>query len=177
MSADDGDCLWQTWPGILLLLLFLAGAAALITYGALTVSDAASINNRAYEERVEGGRKIQDGKDDDGTLVSDDGQVGNPKVYPDMGCELPNYVSKNRQIYAVAANGTEVAVGIKGVNWFGMETYELDLECAWCLWDGCLTRVLLFVQWSRHPVWSVGEPVQRHHGGKPSFAMMIYHHG
>jgi len=25
-------------------------------------------------------------------------------------------------VFAVSANGTEVPVGIKGVNWFGMET-------------------------------------------------------
>lgn len=100
----------------------LSGAAALITYGAMEASDRAAINNARYENNTEARRKINDGKSDDEVLVSDDGQVGNPKKYPDMGCELPNYVSKDRQVFAVAANGTEVPVGIKGVNWFGMET-------------------------------------------------------
>lgn len=115
--------LGQTWPGVLLFLLLVGGAAALITYGAMEASDRASTNNARYENSTESARKIKDGKTDDETIISDDGQVGNPRSYPDMGCELPNYVSKDRQIWAVAANGTEVPVGIKGVNWFGMETY------------------------------------------------------
>lgn len=38
-------------------------------------------------------------------------------------CELPDYQSKNGHIYAVSKNGTEVPLKIKGINWFGMETY------------------------------------------------------
>ena len=38
------------------------------------------------------------------------------------GCEMPDYQSKHGQIVAVAANGTEVPIQIKGINWFGMET-------------------------------------------------------
>lgn len=38
-------------------------------------------------------------------------------------CELPNYQSKKGHIYAVSKNGTEVPLKIKGINWFGMETY------------------------------------------------------
>ncbi|RLN02675.1 hypothetical protein BBJ28_00021905 [Nothophytophthora sp. Chile5] len=67
--------------------------------------------------------KISGGASGSGSdLISDDGEVGNPKAYPDMGCELPDYQSKNGHIYAVSSNGTEVAVDMKGINWFGMET-------------------------------------------------------
>ena len=58
--------------------------------------------------------------------MAEDGQVNNPEVYPPSGCQLPNYVSKNGKLYAVAKNGTEVTFQIKGVNWFGMETYVPD---------------------------------------------------
>ncbi|GMF48054.1 unnamed protein product [Phytophthora fragariaefolia] len=77
-------------------------------------------------------RKIDDGQDDDQVIISDDGQIGNPKSYPDMGCELPDYQSKNGQIFAVSKNGTEVPVGIKGINWFGMET---GLAIPFGLWE------------------------------------------
>ncbi|KAG1685051.1 hypothetical protein DVH05_009742 [Phytophthora capsici] len=85
-----------------------------------------------YELQEEKSRKIDDGKEDDKVIISDDGQVGNPKEYPDMGCELPDYQSKNGQIVAVSKNGTEVPVGIKGVNWFGMET---SLAIPFGLWE------------------------------------------
>lgn len=52
--------------------------------------------------------------------------IGNPTKYPATKCTLPNYLSKKGQIVAVSANGTEVSINIKGVNWFGMETYVLD---------------------------------------------------
>ncbi|KAL4100185.1 hypothetical protein PRIC1_007980 [Phytophthora ramorum] len=90
------------------------------------------LNAVRFEQHMEGDRKIQDGKDDDQVIISDDGQVGNPKKYPDMGCELPDYQSKKGQIFAVSKNGTEVPVGIKGVNWFGMET---GLAIPFGLWE------------------------------------------
>ncbi|TMW63848.1 hypothetical protein Poli38472_002789 [Pythium oligandrum] len=51
-----------------------------------------------------------------------DGEVGNPTEYPDMGCALPNYVSRNGKIYVIGPQGRTEALTIKGVNWFGMET-------------------------------------------------------
>ncbi|KAL4155533.1 hypothetical protein PRNP1_007643 [Phytophthora ramorum] len=122
----------RTWPGLLLLLLMISGALAVIVLQAKETSDAIKVNRENYEQRLNDKRKIKDGKDDDQVIISDDGQVGNPKSYPDMGCELPDYQSKNGQIVAVAKNGTEVPVGIKGVNWFGMET---GLAIPFGLWE------------------------------------------
>ncbi|KAH9173466.1 hypothetical protein AeNC1_017717 [Aphanomyces euteiches] len=70
-------------------------------------------------------RAIQDGLvDSDTPLVDEDGQVNNPKIYSNTvrKCVLPDYQSKNGKVVAVAPNGTEVVIGIKGTNWFGMET-------------------------------------------------------
>ncbi|CAH0518961.1 unnamed protein product [Peronospora belbahrii] len=91
-----------------------------------------SANQEEYELEQANRRKIKDGMEDDQVLISDDGQVGNPKKYPDMGCELPDYQSKNGKVVAVSKNGTEVPVGIKGVNWFGMET---GLAIPFGLWE------------------------------------------
>ncbi|KAL3661680.1 hypothetical protein V7S43_013439 [Phytophthora oleae] len=122
----------RTWPGLLLLLLIVAGAVALITINALDVQDQVNLQAARYENASQAKRKIKDGLDDDQVIVSDDGQVGNPKTYPDMGCELPDYQSKNGQIFSVAKNGTEIPVGIKGLNWFGMET---GLAIPFGLWE------------------------------------------
>ncbi|KAH7462621.1 uncharacterized protein KRP23_13639 [Phytophthora ramorum] len=122
----------RTWPGVLLILFIVGGAVAMITKQATSTSDQMQLNAVRFEQHMEGDRKIQDGKDDDQVITSDDGQVGNPKKYPDMGCELPDYQSKNGQIFAVSKNGTEVPVGIKGVNWFGMET---GLAIPFGLWE------------------------------------------
>ncbi|KAL4171355.1 hypothetical protein KRP22_009451 [Phytophthora ramorum] len=122
----------RTWPGVLLILFIVGGAVAMITTQAISTSDQMQLNAARFEQHMEGDRKIQDGKDDDQVIISDDGQVGNPKKYPDMGCELPDYQSKKGQIYAVSKNGTEVPVGIKGVNWFGMET---GLAIPFGLWE------------------------------------------
>ncbi|RLN50301.1 hypothetical protein BBJ29_008521 [Phytophthora kernoviae] len=122
----------RTWPGLLFLLVIVAGAIALITINAMGVSDQMNINAERYENASQTRRKIKDGLTDNQVIISDDGQVGNPKKYPDMGCELPDYQSKNGQIFAVAKNGTEVPVGIKGLNWFGMET---GLAIPFGLWE------------------------------------------
>ncbi|KAL4155532.1 hypothetical protein PRNP1_007642 [Phytophthora ramorum] len=122
----------RTWRGLMLLCVILGGAAAIITTCALSASDAAAVRQARYENKTEERRKINDGLTDDSVIVSDDGQVGNPKKYPDMGCELPDYQSKKGQIFAVSKNGTEVPVGIKGVNWFGMET---GLAIPFGLWE------------------------------------------
>nr|ABG80550.1 cell 5A endo-1,4-betaglucanase [Phytophthora ramorum]ABG80551.1 cell 5A endo-1,4-betaglucanase [Phytophthora ramorum] len=122
----------RTWRGLMLLCVILGGAAAIITTCALSASDAAAVRQARYENKTEERRKINDGLTDDDVIISDDGQVGNPKKYPDMGCELPDYQSKKGQIFAVSKNGTEVPVGIKGVNWFGMET---GLAIPFGLWE------------------------------------------
>ncbi|RLN65921.1 hypothetical protein BBP00_00002564 [Phytophthora kernoviae] len=131
----------RTWKGLVLLCLIVGGAAAIITACTISANDKAAINQARYENKSEARRRIKDGLNDDGVIISDDGQVGNPKKYPDMGCELPDYQSKNGQIFAVSKNGTEVPVGIKGVNWFGMETgvnwfgMETGLAIPFGLWE------------------------------------------
>ncbi|KUF82574.1 Sulfate Permease (SulP) Family [Phytophthora nicotianae] len=122
----------RTWRGIILMCLIVGGAAAIITACAISENNDATTRQSRYENRSEERRRINDGLTDDGIIISDDGQVGNPKKYPDMGCELPDYQSKDGQIFAVSENGTEVPVGIKGVNWFGMET---GLAIPFGLWE------------------------------------------
>ncbi|KAL3661683.1 hypothetical protein V7S43_013442 [Phytophthora oleae] len=84
----------RTWPGLLLMMLVVGGALALITQQAMKENDSMRINVVRYEHHIEKNRKIEDGKEDDQVIISDDRQVGNPKKYPDMGCELPDYQSK-----------------------------------------------------------------------------------
>ncbi|RLN91774.1 hypothetical protein BBJ28_00019924 [Nothophytophthora sp. Chile5] len=122
----------RTWPGLLLLVVIVAGAITIMTQQAREISNRLANKVEHYEKLTENRRRIDDGKQDDQVIISDDGQVGNPKVYPDMGCELPDYQSKDGQIFAVAKNGTEMPVGIKGVNWFGMET---GLAIPFGLWE------------------------------------------
>ncbi|ETN16616.1 hypothetical protein PPTG_05787 [Phytophthora nicotianae INRA-310] len=106
-----------------LIILVVGGAVAGITLSAIHTSDSATTRQEEYAQRKADSEKISGGASGSGSdLVSDDGEVGNPKSYPDMGCELPDYQSKNGRIVAVSANGTEVPVDIKGINWFGMET-------------------------------------------------------
>lgn len=73
-----------------------------------------------YRKSIRGGSANGDAG---GDLADGDGVIGNPTKYPASKCALPNYLSKKRRIVAVSANGTEVPINIKGVNWFGMETY------------------------------------------------------
>ncbi|KAG7402228.1 hypothetical protein PHYBOEH_003487 [Phytophthora boehmeriae] len=114
---------YRMWPGILLLVLVIGGAIAGITLSAIHTSDTSESRQEDYAKRKADASAIKGGASGSGSdLVSDDGQVGNPKSYPEMGCELPDYQSKNGHIVAVSANGTEVTVDIKGINWFGMET-------------------------------------------------------
>ncbi|GMF48055.1 unnamed protein product [Phytophthora fragariaefolia] len=101
--------------------------------GALSRYEARVVRTMQYERHVAGKRSIKDGKTDDNIIISDDGQVGNPKSYDtSVTCELPDYQSKNGQIVAVASNGTEIPIQIKGVNWFGMET---SLAVPFGLWE------------------------------------------
>jgi hypothetical protein len=135
---------YRMWPGLLLFLLLLGGAAALATFKAIQAHSDSRERDAAYERTLFKATMIEDdtgtkknssvtGKD----IVSDDGAIGNPKVYPPSACELPNYLSKNGHIVAVAANGTEVPLKIKGINWFGMETYVM----LWCLNGGRTCRI------------------------------------
>jgi endoglucanase len=94
----------------------------LITIGAINTHNTRSKKAEEFETLQRNKRTIKDGMDNGEDLISDDGQIGNPKSYPDLGCELPNYLSKDGKIIAESKNGTQVIMGIKGVNWFGMET-------------------------------------------------------
>uniref|UniRef100_K3WC24 Glycoside hydrolase family 5 domain-containing protein n=1 Tax=Globisporangium ultimum (strain ATCC 200006 / CBS 805.95 / DAOM BR144) TaxID=431595 RepID=K3WC24_GLOUD len=123
---------YRRWPGVVLFLALVGAAVALITLHAINKSDTAAENQTRFEFASQNKRKIQDGLNNSVDLIDDDGQVGNPKKYPDMGCELPNYLSKNGQIIAQSKNGTEVPVAIKGVNWFGMET---GMRIPFGLWE------------------------------------------
>jgi len=123
----------QMWPGILFLVVIIGGAAFGITIGALNKHSSTKTADEDYAQRVADAESITGGTSGSGSdIVSDDGAVGNPKSYPDMGCELPDYQSKDGKIYAVSSNGTEVIVDIKGINWFGMETGN---EIPFGLWD------------------------------------------
>ncbi|EEY55026.1 cell 5A endo-1,4-betaglucanase [Phytophthora infestans T30-4] len=134
-SEEESDYKGQyrIWPGLLLLFTIVAVAMLLITKGAMDTYQARTARAMDYEQHVAGKRSIKDGKTDDNIIISDDGQVGNPKSYDtSVTCEMPDYQSKNGQIVAVAANGTEVPIQIKGVNWFGMET---ALAVPFGLWE------------------------------------------
>ncbi|KAG6975857.1 hypothetical protein JG688_00001955 [Phytophthora aleatoria] len=114
---------YRRWPGVVLLLAIVIGGVVAITFAALHTHTATTAREEAYAKRKASASAITGGASGSGSdLVSDDGEVGNPNSYPDMGCQLPDYQSKDGHIYAVASNGTEVAVDIKGINWFGMET-------------------------------------------------------
>ncbi|TYZ67506.1 hypothetical protein PybrP1_007834, partial [[Pythium] brassicae (nom. inval.)] len=123
---------YRRWPGVVLMIALVGAAAALITLGAVNKNDIATKNQARFELATTDKRKIKDGLNNTDDLTDDDGQIGNPKTYPSMGCELPNYLSKNGQIVARSKNGTEVPVAVKGVNWFGMET---GLKIPFGLWE------------------------------------------
>ncbi|KAF4324489.1 hypothetical protein BBO99_00000177 [Phytophthora kernoviae] len=114
---------YRRWPGILLLVAIVLGGVVAITFAGLHTKSTSTARQEAYAKRKASASAITGGASGSGSdLVSDDGEVGNPKSYPDMGCELPDYQSKDGHIYSVFSNGTEVAIDIKGINWFGMET-------------------------------------------------------
>lgn len=121
------------WPGVLLLILFIGASGAIITLMAIKAKSDANVRSSVFEDAAHNARRIRDNRNNtEKDIVSDDGQVGNPKKYPDMGCELPNYISRNGQIWAQAHNGTTIPIGIKGVNWFGMEG---SLKIPFGLWE------------------------------------------
>ncbi|KAH9142101.1 hypothetical protein AeRB84_013801, partial [Aphanomyces euteiches] len=115
----------RRWPGLLLLAVLVCAAIVAITLGAQQSHTAAQDRRVNFMVKDQKRRAIQDGLvDSDTPLVDEDGQVNNPKTYSNTvrKCVLPDYQSKNGKVVAVAPNGTEVVVGIKGTNWFGMET-------------------------------------------------------
>ncbi|EQC29884.1 hypothetical protein SDRG_12428 [Saprolegnia diclina VS20] len=126
-SARSFKGRYRVWPGVLLLLGLTAVAAVLMVYFADQQRTSMLDIRLAVQMREYKMRQIDTGLTSGSgaglpPLVDTDGTVNNPQVYPPQTCKLPNYVSKNNKIYAVAPNGTEVPLGIKGLNWFGMET-------------------------------------------------------
>lgn len=64
----------------------MGGAVALITIKAQKTHDASVARAQRYELGSKGKRAIKDGLTNNGTdLISDDGQIGNPKVYTTAG--------------------------------------------------------------------------------------------
>lgn len=61
--------------------MLVVGSAFLITKGAMDTYEARTARAMEYEQKVAGKRSIKDGKTDDNIIISDDGQVGNPKSY------------------------------------------------------------------------------------------------
>ncbi|KAH7462622.1 uncharacterized protein KRP23_13640 [Phytophthora ramorum] len=82
-SEDESDYKGQyrIWPGLLLLALIVVGSTFLITKGAMNTYQVRVARAMEYEQNVAGKRSIKDGKTDDNIIISDDGQVGNPKSY------------------------------------------------------------------------------------------------
>ncbi|KAF0694291.1 Aste57867_14820 [Aphanomyces stellatus] len=126
----------KKWPGILLFALACIGAATGIIYFAIQSKNSSDDRRRSVQQAIADRSRIASGLDESGAKkpdhVDDDGVINNPKEYPPMGCELPNYQSKKGKIWAVGKNGTEIPVDIKGVNWFGMET---GMQAPFGLWD------------------------------------------
>ncbi|CAK4760152.1 unnamed protein product [Aphanomyces euteiches] len=117
----------RIWPGLLLLLVVVAGATVAIVLGSRSASEAAASRTASYLQEERTRREIDSGLDGSSSSsvsvdVDSDGQVGNPKVYPTQQCASLNYLSKNGSIIAVLPNKTKVTITIKGINWFGMET-------------------------------------------------------
>ncbi|TMW64638.1 hypothetical protein Poli38472_011518 [Pythium oligandrum] len=124
---------YRRWPGVVLLVAIVALASVLITTKARDAYDASVKRAAEFEMYKQSGRRIKDGTTAEGDIISDDGQIGNPKQYDTSSdCALPDYQSKNGRLYAVSSNGTEVPFRVKGVNWFGMET---DLAVPFGLWE------------------------------------------
>lgn len=96
----------------------------LISYYGKKAYDQSQARAQVFSSNTFKSSQIKGGRNGSfGDLVDDDGVVGNPKKYPPSVCELPDYQSKDGHIVAVSTNGTEVKLKIKGINWFGMETY------------------------------------------------------
>ncbi|GLE00859.1 hypothetical protein PINS_up009656 [Pythium insidiosum] len=118
----------RVWPGVMLLVVVVGCAGALITVFGRKAWTASQERGTQFELHQYKARQIKGGNANGsvagGDFVEDDGVIGNPKKYPSSVCDLPDYQSKNGQLFAVAKNGTEVPIKIKGINWFGMEGPE-----------------------------------------------------
>ncbi|OQR97154.1 cell 5A endo-1,4-betaglucanase [Achlya hypogyna] len=120
------------WPGIVLLAVLGVVAAALMTKYAIDARESMFVRRDNYEAARRQSRAIRWNETTNNEtiraptstkeLVSPDGVVGNPTVYPPSGCVLPNYVSKNGKLFAEGPNGESIQMAIKGINWSGMET-------------------------------------------------------
>ncbi|EQC41240.1 hypothetical protein SDRG_01215 [Saprolegnia diclina VS20] len=152
------------WPGLLLLAAILVlGVALMTTYGS-NARDAMLTRRNTYQEalrrrRAIGGLRGDSGSGSDEQIVSSDGVVGNPSVYPKTECALPNYVSKQGKFFAEGPNGESVQMAIKGVNWFGMET---SLAVPFGLWTNdqngtTVYEVALFL--AKHKINSIRLPL------------------
>ncbi|CAK4083184.1 unnamed protein product [Aphanomyces euteiches] len=113
----------RIWPGLLLLLVVVAGATVAIVLGSRSASEAAASRTASYLQEERTRREIDSGLDGSSSSsvsvdVDSDGQVGNPKVYPTQQCASLNYLSKNGSIVAVLPNKTKVTITIKGINWY-----------------------------------------------------------
>ncbi|KAG9409433.1 hypothetical protein AC1031_019693 [Aphanomyces cochlioides] len=109
---------FKVWPGWVLLGLAAAIGIALITVFAIEARNAMMNRRGAFNDAEDTRFAIGGNKNDTDTTSSS----RNPPKYPPRKCILPNYVSKNGQIYAQGRKGESVSIGIKGINWFGMET-------------------------------------------------------
>ncbi|KAG7379198.1 hypothetical protein PHYPSEUDO_008895 [Phytophthora pseudosyringae] len=78
----------RTWPRVLLMLVIVCGALTLITHQAMEENEMTQLNVIRYEQHMQKYRKIKDGQEDDQVPISDDGQVGNPKSYPNMSYDF-----------------------------------------------------------------------------------------
>ncbi|KDO18504.1 hypothetical protein SPRG_16162 [Saprolegnia parasitica CBS 223.65] len=120
-SARSFKGRYRVWPGALLLLAITAVAVVLMVYFADEARTSMLDLRLAVQMRQYRMRQIDTGlTSGSGTglppLIDTDGVVNNPQVYPPQTCKQPNYISKNNKIYAVAPNGTEIPLGIKGLN-------------------------------------------------------------
>ncbi|OQR93614.1 cell 5A endo-1,4-betaglucanase [Thraustotheca clavata] len=61
------------------------------------------------------------GRIQDGSTWAQD-EDNNPLNYATQNCYLPQYQSKQGQIFVIGKDNVEKPISIKGINWFGMET-------------------------------------------------------
>ncbi|ETW03577.1 hypothetical protein H310_04990 [Aphanomyces invadans] len=113
------------WPGMFLLgAIAIAGVVLMVIY---SWNAHHAMNSRRSEYNARMAKRFAIGADiDDGSFDGSGGDDGesprNPSTYGNRGCALPNYVSTKGQIFALGPKGESVPIGIKGINWFGMET-------------------------------------------------------
>ncbi|KAF0696411.1 Aste57867_12829 [Aphanomyces stellatus] len=156
----------RTWPGMLLVLVLVAGATVGIVYYAKQSRDA-SLARQIEALKAEAARKsIRDGTVNPTTTNLDGKSVDElleiargPKEYPPTKCQLPNYESRDGQIWAVAANGTAIPISMKGINWSGLETEDQAPEGLWDSDESGTTITNLVDLLAKHKFNSVRLPV------------------